>query len=498
MPITFRTMRSTFFLIPFLSLFITGCAVLGFSRIPSDPVERLQNSIESVLRDSSMAATVASVRVVSLDRTSTLFELNSDLVMRPASNMKLLTAVTAIHSLGKDFRFITGVYADSVDFLRHSALDLCLKGGGDPDLTSDDLDSLASTVKAMGIDTVRRWLSVDTSYFDGGYWGAGWMWDDESDPDGAAVSPISVNKNCVTVTIQVDSLNSECTRYVLSPSTSYVTVVNRSVVVQETVVSPLVVSRGTIERSNLITIDGQILAGSPPQSIRVAVWHPELYAAQLFGDALRKHGVWVPHDPILATAAPSAREIALHVQRLDSTVVNLLKISDNLSAEAVLKTTASVLFGPPGTTSGGIMAVRKYLASFGIDTTRFLMVDGSGLSHYNLLTTRMISQLLAGISRDTGLFPIIYNSLPIAGVDGTLRSRMKATAAEGNLRAKTGSLSGVSSLSGYVRSRDGERLAFSIMMQSFIGSASHYRDIQDKIGALLASFGRTHEAARSQ
>jgi D-alanyl-D-alanine carboxypeptidase/D-alanyl-D-alanine-endopeptidase (penicillin-binding protein 4) len=196
--------------------------------------------------------------------------------------------------------------------------------------------------------------------------------------------------------------------------------------------------------------------------------------------------------PTIGSAPDSVQEIAVHTWGFDSVVVNINKISDNLSAENTLKTLGAFQRGQPGTAENGIYETNAFLSQFGIDTTKFLMVDGSGVSHYNLLTAEMLVQLLTGMARRPDLFPLFYESLPIAGVDGTLSSRMKGTLAEKNLRAKTGSISGVSSLSGYVRSQDGELLAFSVLMQNFLGSNRVYRVLQDAIGARLAEFSRTH------
>jgi D-alanyl-D-alanine carboxypeptidase/D-alanyl-D-alanine-endopeptidase (penicillin-binding protein 4) len=171
-------------------------------------------------------------------------------------------------------------------------------------------------------------------------------------------------------------------------------------------------------------------------------------------------------------------------------LVNLNKISDNLSAENTLKILGAEKRGAPGSARSGIYETKQFLAQFGIDTTKFLMVDGSGVSHYNLLTAEMLVQLLVGMAHRPEWFPLFYASLPVAGVDGTLSNRMKGTPAEGNLRAKTGSISGVSSLSGYVTSQDGEMLAFSILMQHFLGGHRPYREVQDRMGVRLAGFSR--------
>jgi D-alanyl-D-alanine carboxypeptidase/D-alanyl-D-alanine-endopeptidase (penicillin-binding protein 4) len=220
------------------------------------------------------------------------------------------------------------------------------------------------------------------------------------------------------------------------------------------------------------------------------VWKPELYAAHLFKETLERRGIRVDGSPQDGVTPDHARQRGMHIGRFDSMLVNLNKISDNLSAENTLKIIGAVRRGVPGSARSGIYETKLFLSQFGIDTTRLLMVDGSGVSHYNLLTAEMLVQLLVGMAHRPEWFPLFYESLPIAGVDGTLANRMKGTPAERNLRAKTGSISGVSSLSGYVTTRDGEMLAFSILMQHFIGGNRAYREAQDTIGAILARFSR--------
>jgi D-alanyl-D-alanine carboxypeptidase/D-alanyl-D-alanine-endopeptidase (penicillin-binding protein 4) len=245
------------------------------------------------------------------------------------------------------------------------------------------------------------------------------------------------------------------------------------------------------ERLNTIVVSGQMMAGSQPREYFLSVWKPEIYAAHLLKETLEQDSIPVSGTTRIGVIPEQAEEIAVHRWGFDSVVVNLNKISDNLSAENTLKTLGAVHRVEPGTAKNGISETKLFLSQFGIDTTMLYMVDGSGVSHYNLLTAEMIVQLLTGMAHRPDLFPLFYESLPIAGVDGTLRSRMKGTLAESNLRAKTGSISAVSSLSGYVRTQDGEMLAFSILMQHFLGGNRPYREVQDKVGALLAGFNRT-------
>jgi serine-type D-Ala-D-Ala carboxypeptidase/endopeptidase (penicillin-binding protein 4) len=162
------------------------------------------------------------------------------------------------------------------------------------------------------------------------------------------------------------------------------------------------------------------------------------------------------------------------------------KVSDNLSAEALLKGSAALRWGERGSAPRGIDILKEILTRAGIDTLSMRAVDGSGLSRYNLTTASALTALLIEMHRDSIRFAIFLKSLPIAGVDGTIERRMRGTPAEGNLRAKTGTINGVTALSGYVRTADGELLAFSMLMQNFLSGPGPYRAVQDRIGVLLA------------
>ena len=166
----------------------------------------------------------------------------------------------------------------------------------------------------------------------------------------------------------------------------------------------------------------------------------------------------------------------------------MLKNSDNLSAENLLKYLSHTLNGGRGSASGGADLVKRYLRQRGMPTDRMLIADGSGVSRYNLTSADSVTHLLVAAYKDQAFSNVFVNALPIAGVDGTLAGRMKGTPAEGKVKAKTGSMSGLSTLAGYTTSADGEPLAFTMIMQNFIGSPERIRDLQDRLAVLLSSF----------
>lgn len=473
-----------------LSLLMFGCSAFAPSR-SDEAVRSLRQAIDTELSDSLFIPSNVSLKVVSLESGQTLYSRNSKLLFRPASNTKLFTSAAALHELGTSFSFRTVVLADSFDAATGRVKNIFLKGYGDPDLRSTDIDSLSARLYDMGIRTVDEDVIADATFFDDQYWGPGWMWDDEPDPDGAPISPLSVNKNCVRITMWVDSLTQASVQTLVEPATSYVQVLNCAVVSDDSLVPRLSLKRLFRERNNTIMIDGRMRPTDRPRVMRVTVWQPELYAATLLQESLERHGISVRGIARFGGSPPEARFLVEHRQQIDSMVINLNKISDNLSAENTLKALSALTFGTRGTSASGLYVVNRVLSSMGVDTSRHRFVDGSGLSHYNLVSAEAIVQLLAGMYRRSDLFPLYYTSLPIAGEDGTISRRMMGTAAEGNLRAKTGTISGVSALSGYVTTKDGELLAFSMMMQNFILSTNRYQNVQDRIGAILATFSRS-------
>jgi D-alanyl-D-alanine carboxypeptidase/D-alanyl-D-alanine-endopeptidase (penicillin-binding protein 4) len=189
-------------------------------------------------------------------------------------------------------------------------------------------------------------------------------------------------------------------------------------------------------------------------------------------------------------APAKVKILAEHGAPILPVLINLNKISDNLTAELLLKTIGAEKFGRPGTAGKGVRAIRQFLGNIGVDTTAVNTADGSGVSRYNLVTPAELVSLLAAMWKNFAIRNEFAATLPIAGVDGTLRNRMKGTAAEGVIHAKTGTLSGVSTLSGYTMTADGEELAFSMMMQHYLDSASAIRPVQDRIGTELCAFRR--------
>jgi serine-type D-Ala-D-Ala carboxypeptidase/endopeptidase (penicillin-binding protein 4) len=449
------------------------------SSLSRSPYPKLKNALDALVPDSLFPPSNVGINVVSLRTKETLYALNPTALFNPASNQKLFTGSTALAMLGPSFTLSTIVSIDT------ASSTLCVRGQGDPLMTTHDIDSLARLVAPL-IPTGVGWHLVgDVSYFDDLYWGDGWTWDGEPADYAMFISPLIVNSNAVHVEVSPGIAPGDSTFVIVTPPSAMFPVENRGRTTADTALAPLRISRKWRERSNVLTVDGEIKLGARFQSEDLSVWQPERYFVSLFADKLRSLGVVIA-DTTIERTPRNGTVMYRYGHNLDTALTFIEKVSDNLGAESLLRILAAEKVGTPGSAEIGVHVVNYFLSRAGIDTSDIAIADGSGLSRYDLTSTESITRLLTVMHADTASFPTLFHALPIAGVDGTIGRRMRGSRAEANLRAKTGSLSAVTALSGFVTTADGEPLAFSILMQSFPGSSRDYRLVQDRIGAYLA------------
>ena len=482
----------------FTLLVLIGCSSSGSLRKPEEQKNRifnLQKNIQQLLQDSSLQQTRTGIKIVSLETGETLYAQNSQQLFHPASNMKLLTTSTALKRLGPDFKFKTVLYADTASITDSTVSgNLYLKGSGDPDLSTDDLCRIAQKLKSKGIIHITGDLICDDTYMDDLYWGSGWMWDDVSDWYWAPICALTVDDNCVEVTVKPGEKVGDSLIVQLAPPTNYMKIVNMGLTVDsvDTVQQKAFkVQRKWRPAENTIVIEGGMAIGESDRSFVIDVVEAGLYTGTLLKEIFHKEEIILDGQVRKGIVPDTNIVLVNHLSKpLSIAVYNTNKISDNLSAELLMKTVGAEIKGPPGTAEKGISVVHQFLEEIGVDSTAYELADGSGVSRYNVITPDLIINLLKAMDKDFRIQAEFKTSLPIAGVDGTLQGRMKYSAAEGKLRAKTGSLRGVSALSGYTTSADNELLAFSIIMEHFVIQTSKIRKIQDRIGNLISSFSR--------
>jgi len=466
--------------------------------------QALAADLDRILADARLRGAHAGVVVRDADTGEALYERGAVDRLLPASNNKLLTSAAALQALGSDYRFTTAVHA--VAEQRGAVLegDLYLRGTGDPTLLAGDYERLAAGVAAAGIRVVTGRLMADDTWFDKVRLGSSWAWDDEPFYYSAQVSALSVapdtDYDAGTVILRIGpgaAVGDPATVQVV-PATDYLRIDNRATT--GAAGTPTTVAVDRPHGSNTIVVTGSMPAGRAPAQYWRTVWEPTGYAADVFGRALAAHGVRVIGGPGLGATPTGARVIADHrSMTLAELLLPFMKLSNNGHAEVLTKAMGRELRGA-GTWSAGLAVLGEQLATLGVPVGSYRMVDGSGLSRMQMLTADLLSDLLVAAQGEPW-FDAWYASLPIAGepdrmVGGTLRSRMVGTAAAGNAHAKTGSLTGVTALSGYVTAASGEPLVFSILLNNYLSASP--KDIEDAIVVRLAEYAGELDQRRPQ
>jgi PBP4 family serine-type D-alanyl-D-alanine carboxypeptidase len=450
--------------------------------------QTLQAEIDALLDVEWLRYSYCGVVVRDLQSGETLYKRDAERMLIPASNMKLIISAAALHLLGEDYRFRTRVWARgtlSPDGTLQG--DLILQGMGDATLELRDLQSLAQRVREAGVRRVAGYLLYDDSWLDADRYGFGWNSDDEPFGYQAQMSALCAERNAVRLFAKPAAQVGEPAVIRIEPETDYVEIVNRTHTVAQGTRDASIDATRTRARNQII-VYGTIALGAAEVALgRYAVENPSHYAAHLFRQALQAAGVSVERGvaPNMTPLEPASLNfLAEHRSPPMREVVALInKPSDNLLTEITLKVIGKEKRGV-GTTPAGIQAVREFLQQAGLEMGAVHIVDGSGLSRINGVSPENFTRLLEFMRRSPHA-DAFRASLPVYGVDGTLRNRLRDTPVQGNGYAKTGSLNRVSSVSGYLRTKSGRWLAFSIVMNAYNAPASDARALQDKLIQLV-------------
>ena len=376
----------------------------------SIPVLSVKDRIERLLDSELIKTSQAGIMAYDLTSDSLLFAYNERQTLRPASTMKLLTAITALDHLGGDYQFSTwlkyrGGITDTPEEARLLLGDLIVKGGMDPKFGSDDMRAFVETLQKMRIDTIYGSVIADRSFKDTLLLGEGWCWDDKNP-----------------------------------------------------VLSPL-------------------------------LWNKKDLFLERFQEQMAAAGIVVSDSIPMALLTKSDRPtfttlLCTRHHTIEQVLVKMMKESDNLFAEAVFYNISANAIRP-ATARLSKKKMEETIRRAGITHSNYRIADGSGLSLYNYQSAEMQVALLKYAYRNSNIFESLYPSLPIAGIDGTLKKRMRKGPCLNNVRAKTGTLTGVSSLAGYLTNRSGHLIAFSIINQGVL-RASKAKAFQDAICNILA------------
>jgi D-alanyl-D-alanine carboxypeptidase/D-alanyl-D-alanine-endopeptidase (penicillin-binding protein 4) len=486
-----------------LCLFAAAC---GGHRAPSvtpqppSPAERqLAADLSSIFGANVMAQAQWGVEVRSLDSGRTLFALNPDKLLMPASNMKIVTLAAPAGTLGWDYRFATTLETAAPIEAGVLAGDLVVRGTGDPTINTRNgraaqvFDEWASALKAAGISRIDGNIVGDDNAFDDAWLGAGWAWDYLQYDYAAPVGALEYNEDFADLVVTPGTREGDPVFLELTPG-SGLRLFNRAVTGPVGSTTTLDYVRHLEEP--VLEVTGTVPEGATPLRREVAVVNPTIFFVQALKDALIARGIEVTGRAVdgddLVPVIPPAERRAL--ARLDSPPLSdiaavLMKVSQNLYAETLLKAVGAA-HGGLGTTEGGRLATHALLASWGVPDSSYVQVDGSGLSRYDYVTADVLVTILSRLYADEAHRAAFLATFPIAGRDGTMEKRLRKTRAEGNALAKTGSIANVRTLSGFVRTRDGEMLAFSILGNNFAVPGSTVTWIADLAVETLSNFKR--------
>ena len=358
--------------------------------------------LDSLLQHPMFQTSQVGLMVYDLTADSVRYEYNSRQTMRPASTMKVVTAITALDHLGGDYQLRTRLYYTGM--LEDSTLhgDIYCVGGFDPMVEPLDIRAFAQSIRDLGVNTFDGNIYADISMKEDLEYGEGWCWDDKN-----------------------------------------------------------------------------------PQLMALSVGRKDNFTDQLMAE-LRRGGVRMLDCGVGWGRCPeTAALLSVRTHSIDQLLQRMMKKSDNFYAEALFYQVAkAVSEHRTARAADACTAVKRLIRRIGLDDKDYRIADGSGLSLYNYVSAELETMLLRYAWQNERIFEHLYPSLPIAGVDGTLEKRMRGTAAQGNVHAKTGTVTGISSLAGYCTTADGHVLAFSIINQGVLNSKPG-RDFQDRVCKVL-------------
>ena len=501
---------------------ISGCAArtplpptVSPTAAPTDPsangaVLDLQRDLNRLFGDPSAPPAVWGVRVRSSDRNETLYQLNHGTLLTPASTMKLVTLAAAAAGLGWDFRFETQLIGSGP--IDHGVLngDLVVRGTGDPTIggpgtsaVDDPVDLFsdwASTLKTAGIHRVTgRVVGDDRALDNGSVWagsrlGDGWTWNDLAFGFAAPGGALTFHENVADLIVTPGAAPGKLATARVEQTESGLEVVNH--VVTGSAGDAVTLRLRRLPGDSTLELHGAIPLGADPLRRTVSVDDPTLFFLRTLRRTLVEEGIEIDGDAVdidgvdMATVPESSVSVLIRHQSppLSELAIEMMKRSQNLFAEALFRTLGSKT--GDGTVTASQDAVEDVLGSWSIGSSQFVIADGSGLSRYNYLTPAALVGVLEQVQSNRALAAVFEATLPVAGHDGTLADRMAGTVAAGNARAKTGTMSNVSALAGFVDTQDGETLTFAILANNYQSGSSEINRIIDRAVETLAHFAR--------
>lgn len=410
------------------------------------------SSFNSILTKSKINPADVSLQI--LDGDEEVFSLNPNEKKIPASISKILTAFGVLKTFPIGQRFYTKLFYDGKN--------LYLQGGGDPAFVSENLWYLVNEFTRSEIKEIKGNIVVDDSLFDKVRFDASRSKQRVDRAYDSPVGAMSFNWNAVNIFVKPGSIVGEKARVNIDPDNEYFDLVNNTVTVKGKGKKELVVSISNSEK--LITVSGDVPSDMKEKAIFKSVSEPDMWAGANLEYFLEQRDI-VVNGKILAGKVPENAELVATYEskNLAYMLSDMNKFSNNFVAEMLTKNMAAQNVKSNASLQMGVRIIQSKLAEAGINTNEMVFENPSGLTRDNSFSAASLNKVLTNIKKDFSIFPVFLDGLPVAGVDGTLKRRMKNSLAEGWVRAKTGYLDGVVSLAGYAGRRDGKILTFTFL-----------------------------------
>ena len=458
----------------FMSMF--GMGQLVQAEVTTE--DALSESINKIVQEKLSGAKV-SIAIMDRMTGEVVYDYNGDTPIKPASNMKLITTAAALDVLGEDYRFKTSLYTSGK--LSNGVLkgDVYLQGQGDPTLMEEDLRQFAQALREKGIQSIDGRIVGDDKWFDDDLLTPGIWANDESYYYAAPISALTTSPNTDydsgTIIIDVNGSTIGAAPLVkATPHLGDLEIVNQAQTVGAGQSNTITIERSY--RTNQIVISGNLPIDKTKREW-VTMQHPTTHTLTMFQAVLEDAGIDYNKHKVFRAATPKSAELVSVKESmpLKELLIPYMKLSNNGIADILVKTMGKVEQNH-GSTKAGLKVVERFGNSINLEMSNWSFEDGSGMSHANSVSGMAINDLLLKIQQEDW-FDTYFNSLPVAAhpdrmVGGTLRNRLKDQLTAGKVSAKTGSLTGVSTLSGYLEGNSGDQYIFSILIQDKSGTVS--------------------------
>ena len=445
--------------------FVVSSLLLNSDAIALPDIPPAQRTLEGILKEELPQSFQVSCQVKDLNSGRILMEKNPDLPLTPASTLKIVTSLSALGTLGPDYRFSTQVFTD---YIRGGEVgNLFLKGHGDPHLVTEELFVLVRELANKGLTEIRGSIVVDDSFFkpDKPL--------DEVEELGyrsyhAPYSALSLNFNSVKIVVIPGPAIGKTARLLSDPSSDYLRLTGHVLTTPGSGNTKIELSKKLSENEREhVVVSGSIGVESAPKGKYVNVQNPALYTGLVFKELLLREGIKVRGNVIEGITPENVSLFSEHLSKPLSLIVYWLdKLSNNFMAEQICLAMGAYVHGAPGTRQKGLDAMGKFLVKSGAPETNFSLADASGLSRSNKISASALVKILAIGSQDFDFSPEFISSLGIAGVDGTLKEKFKDENIKRRIRAKTGTLRGVNALAGFGAPKNGRPIVFSVIVNS--------------------------------